>query len=56
MRWFRPAITGILVAGLTAGFFMDKITAEVFVPLVAVAITWLFKSRDEEKKLEKMSR
>ena len=50
MKWFRPIITGVLVGGLTAGFFLDKISPEVYVPIVAVAITWLFKARDDDKK------
>ena len=49
MKWFRPAITSVLIGAFAAGFFIGKIPAEVFVPIVAVAVTWLFKSRDEEK-------
>ncbi len=45
----RPVITLIFAGGITYGFLADKITAETYVPIAAVAITWWFSSRDNEK-------
>ena len=50
MKWIRPTISLIGLLGLTGGFFMGLIPPEAYVGIVAVAITWWFKSRDEEKK------
>ena len=50
ISWVRPFITVIAVSGLTVGFFMDKVTADAYVPLMAMAITYWYKSRDDEKK------
>lgn len=50
MKWIRPAISLIAVLGISAGFFLGMITAEAYVPLMAVAITWWFRARDEEKR------
>ncbi len=49
----RPAISIIAVAGITAGFFMDKISAEAYLSLMAVAIIYWFKSRDADKAQSK---
>ena len=46
----RPAISIIAVAGITAGFFMDKIPAEAYLTIMAVTIIYWFKSRDESKQ------
>ena len=45
----RPAISLIAVAGITAGFFMDKISPEAYLTIMAVTIIYWFKSRDSEK-------
>ncbi len=45
----RPLISLIGVLGLTVGFFMDKINPEAYIGVMAMAITYWFKSRDEEK-------
>ena len=45
----RPLISLIGVIGITAGFFLGKIGADAYLGIVAVAITWWFKSRDDEK-------
>lgn len=50
VKLVRPFVTFIAVAGLTVGFFMDKVTADAYVPLMAMVITYWFKSRDEEKR------
>lgn len=52
MKWVRPTISLIAVLGITVGFFMGMVTAEAYVPLMAVAVTWWFKSRDEAKRVE----
>ena len=49
MKWIRPIISLIGMSGLTAGFFMGLIPSEAYVGVAAIAITWWFKSRDEEK-------
>lgn len=46
----RPAISIVAVSGITAGFFMDKISPEAYLALMAATIIYWFKSRDEEKK------
>ena len=50
MKWVRPFITVIAVVGLTVGFFMDKVTADAYVPLMTMAVVWWFRSRDDEKR------
>jgi len=50
VKWIRPTISLIAVIGLTGGFFLDKISPEAYIGLMAVAITYWYKSRDEEKK------
>jgi len=49
MKWVRPTLAGIFAIGITIGFFMDKIVSEAFIGIASVAITWWFKSRDENK-------
>jgi len=49
IKYVRPLISLIGMLGITAGFFLDKITAEAFILAVGVTITYWFKSRDEEK-------
>ncbi|KKL27234.1 hypothetical protein LCGC14_2387180, partial [marine sediment metagenome] len=43
----RPAISIIAICGVTAGFFMDKISPEAYLALMAVTVIYWFKSRDE---------
>lgn len=50
MKWVRPAIVSVLIGAMTAGFFMKMVSTEVYVPFVTLATTWLFKSRDDDKK------
>ncbi len=50
MKWVRPLISLVAVLGITAGFFMDKITSDAYIGLMAVTVAWWFKSRDEEKR------
>ncbi len=45
----RPIITVIAVLGITAGFFIGKITSESYMTLMAVAVTWWFKTKDADK-------
>ena len=49
MKWIRPLISIIGIAGITAGFFLKMINADAYIGLVAVTVTWWFKSRDGEK-------
>ncbi len=49
MKWIRPTLALLFAIGMTVGFFMDKISAEAFIGIGSVAITWFFKSRDETK-------
>ncbi len=48
--WVRPIITILGMAGVTAGFFLKMISPEAYLGIVTLAVTWWFKSRDEEKK------
>ncbi len=50
MRWLRPTLALISMLGVTVGFFIEKISPEAFLAIASVAITWFFKSRDEDKK------
>ncbi len=50
MKWIRPTISLIATLGITVGFFLKMISTDAYVGLMAVAITWWFKSRDESKK------
>mgnify|MGYP001568244207 CR=1 FL=1 len=49
MRWVRPGIIAFLAIGMTIGFFMSKISAEVYAPFATGLIVFWFKSRDNEK-------
>lgn len=46
----RPIVTLSAMVGLVGGFFLDKITADVFVPFATGVVVWWFKARDEQKK------
>jgi len=48
--YVRPIITVALTAAFIYGFIVAAITADVFVPIASMVITWWFKSRDEQKK------
>ncbi len=49
MRWVRAIISLIAICGITWGFAVGKIQSEAYLTLMAVAVTWWFKSRDNEK-------
>lgn len=51
VKYVRPIIALIATVGITAGFFTDKINAQAYLALMSVAITWWFKSRDDDKKV-----
>ena len=53
MRWVRAIISLIGVVGITGGFFMKLISTDAYVGLMAISITWWYKSRDEEKRNNK---
>lgn len=46
----RPILSIIAMCGINVGFFMDKISAEAYLTLMAVTIIFWFKSRDAENK------
>lgn len=46
----RPALSIIAMCGINVGFFMDKISPEAYLTLMAVTVIYWFKSRDEEKR------
>jgi Kef-type K+ transport system membrane component KefB len=50
MKYFRPCIVAVLVLGVTAGFFLGKVGAEMFGAFATGLIVYWFKSRD--RKLE----
>ncbi len=45
----RPTITLIFAVVLSYGFLKGVVTAETYVPIAAVAITWWYASRDNDK-------
>ncbi len=49
MKWVRPSIAWLFALGVTAGFFTKLVPSEAYLPIAAAAITWWFKSRDEDK-------
>ena len=49
VQWVRPIVTLISIVGINAGFFLDKISAEAYIGVVAMSIAWWFKARDEAK-------
>ena len=44
----RSIITLMMVVGLVVAFFMDKISAEQFVPLVTMILTFYFAKKETE--------
>ena len=50
MKWIRPTVTMIFAVGSTVGFFLRLISAEAYLGIAAVVITFWFKSRDEAKR------
>lgn len=42
----KSIITIIMVTSLAVAFFLDKITAEQFVPLVTMILTFYFAKKD----------
>ncbi len=52
MKWIRPIISLIAVLGITGGFFVGKIGTEAYLTIMAITITWWYKSRDDEKKVD----
>lgn len=47
----RGAVVLILVLGFVYGFIITKVVStESFAIVLGIALTWWFKSRDEEKK------
>ena len=49
VKWIRPIVSLIAVIGITAGFFMRMVSTDAYIGLMAVAVTYWYKSRDEEK-------
>ncbi len=50
MKWVRPLISLMFMFSLSIGWFMSMVSTDAFIGQGAVAVTWWFKSRDEEKK------
>lgn len=49
----KSIITIIMVVSLAVSFFLDKVTAEQFIPLVTMIITFYFAKKDNSKDEEK---
>ena len=47
----RPIIALVAIFALTIGFFINKVPAEAYVPLMAMVVTYWFRARDEEKRI-----
>ena len=45
----RPIITLIFAIVLSYGFLKGMVSAETYVPIAAVAITWWYATRDNDK-------
>ncbi len=45
----RPIITLIFAIVLSYGFLKGVVSAETYVPIAAVAITWWYANRDNDK-------
>lgn len=45
----RPVISVIFAVCITAGFFLGKLDAAVFMTVASSAITWWYKTKDNEK-------
>ncbi len=45
----RPIVTIVAVLGISTGFFMGKINGDAYLGIMAVAITYWYKARDEAK-------
>ena len=48
----KSIITIIMVVSLAVAFFQDKITAEQFVPLVTMILTFYFAKKDNSNNSE----
>lgn len=48
----KSIITIIMVVSLAVAFFLDKVTAEQFIPLVTMIITFYFAKKDNSKDEE----
>lgn len=42
----KSIITIIMVSGLVAGWFLNKVTSEQFIPLVTMILTFYFAKKD----------
>ena len=45
----RPLVTTIGFVAITAGFFMGKVPADIYVPMVTGMVTWWFASRSNQE-------
>ena len=41
----RPVVTTVGFFAITAGFFLGKVPADIYVPMVTGMVTWWFASR-----------
>ena len=48
----RPSVTWLFAGAIVYFTAIKLITADVFVPLAAVAIVWWYKDREAEKQRE----
>jgi hypothetical protein len=49
MKWVRPFLAVVGMGGITAGFFVRLIDPQAYLAIVAMTVTWWFKSRDQAK-------
>lgn len=45
----KSIVTLIMVIALVIGFFMNKVTPEMFVPMVTMIMTFYFAKKDKEE-------
>lgn len=46
----RAVLATMFAIGVVAGFFIGKISPEVFTTFATMAISWYFAKRDEDEK------
>lgn len=55
-EWIKPVLAVIGMIGLTVGFFMRLISAEAYIGIVAVTITYWFNDLNNQSRLSLLSK
>ena len=46
----KSIVTILMILALVAGWFLDKVTAEQFIPLVTMILTFYFAKKDKKEE------